>query len=243
MTLLIDNDIVHKLAQLDLLDSAVPILLEKYESLVILNTLRYKFCPPNEQRRTKMVTRYTSPVIDRIEAFINSDKVSELDCEITDLVLIEAMANSDGGLDAGEMQLLQALVDSDGSVMFTGDKRFLKAIGVSEEILTYADKLNQSFVCFEQIIIFLIKSIGFDVVKGKFLLALEAGLKVDSTLNMCFEGQQEAIEERVMNNLDKFVGYIKAEAVELTLLSNSPEWMIEHADLVAIQVVSPPQLI
>lgn len=240
MTLLIDNDIIHKLAQLDLLNVAAPFLIEKYESLVVLNTLRYKFCPPNIQKRTKVETRYTAPVIGRIEEFINGDNVNELDCEITDAVLIEAMSNSDGGLDAGEMQLLQALIDNDGSIMFTGDKRFLKAIGASDEILVYSDKLNQSFVCFEQIIIFLVKSIGFDAVKEKFLLALGAGLKVDTTLNMCFEGQQAAIEERVMANLDTFVGYLKAEGVVLTLISDSQEWMIERADLALVQV--PPLL-
>lgn len=239
MTLLIDNDIIHKLAQLNLLDLAAPILLEKYDSLVVLNTLRYKFCPSNIAKRTRVETRYTTLVIDRIEAFINNDNVIELDCEITDFALIEAMSNSDGGLDAGEMQLLQALIDGNGSIMFTGDKRFLKAIGKSEEIIAHAAILNQSFVCFEQIIIFLIKQFGFNAIKEKFLLALETGLNVDTSLSMCFEGKQNAIEERVMTNLNTFVGYLKPAGAALTLISDSPEWMIEQEGLALLQVVPP----
>lgn len=236
MTLLIDNDIVHKLAQLDLLDLAANILLERYGSLAVLNTLRFKFCPSDPQRRRKVESRYSTIVIDRLEAFINRGDINEIDCEVTDIVLVEAMSNSVDGLDIGEMQLLQTLVNGNGDMIFTGDKRFLKALQSSAEIQVYAERLNQSFVCFEQIMIFLIKSIGFEQVKNNFLLALAAGLKVDTTLIMCFEGLQNAAEERVMDNLNVFVGYLQPNGATLILISVDPIWMIDDDNVDLEQV-------
>lgn len=200
MTLLIDNDIVHKLAQLDLLHEASTLLKERYGELEVLNTLRFKFCPEKTNKRAKQEQRHTPEVINRIQNFIDT-AVTELDSEITDSYLLEAMATSDDGLDAGEMQLLQSMIDRDESTMFTGDKRFLQALAKDENLSVHMEKLEEAFVCFEQIVIFLIKQFSFAYVKGKFLLALSSGLKIDSTLRMCFEGLEQAEESRVFENL------------------------------------------
>jgi len=221
LTLLIDNDIVLKLAQLDLLDSATPLLNGKYGDLQVLRTLRYKFCPNNEVKRARLAKKYTKDILTRLMAFIDMH-VSEVDCEVTDASLINAMASSDDGLDIGEMQLLQALIESDESSMFTGDKRFLRALANDHNVVVHSDKLNQSFICFEQIIIFLINELGFDFVKHKYILALKAGLSIDTTLRMCFEGQELAEEQRVTENLSVHVGYLKVTTE--SLLSTSDDW-------------------
>lgn len=178
MTLLIDNDVVHKLAQLDLLEVATPLLIKEYENLLVLNTLRYKFCSSKTTNRIKQEKRYGAEVVSRIQIFIDAH-VNEIDIEVTDLALIEAMVNSEDGLDIGEMQLLQAMLKSTDSSMFTGDKRFLIALAKDENIAVLVDQIEQSFVCFEQIIIFLINNLGFDFVKERYISALNSGLKIE----------------------------------------------------------------
>ncbi|MCE7604510.1 hypothetical protein [Vibrio fluvialis] len=223
MTLLIDNDIVHKLAQLDLLEDATPLLRERYGNLEVLNTLRFKFCPAKASKREKQDRKHTPEVTSRIQNFIDTE-ATEVDCEITDVALLEAMAMSDDGLDVGEMQLLQSMIGRDESIMFTGDKRFLKALAQDENISMHMEKLEEAFVCFEQIMIFLIKEFSFEYVKQKFLLALSLGLKVDSTLRMCFEGLELANESRVFENLQLNVASLRRDTQ--SYLSNLTAWVI-----------------
>lgn len=223
MALLIDNDVVHKLAQMDLLEPAVTILKEKYGELKILNTLKFKFCHTDSGKRSRLEKRFTKTVIDRIEAFINSG-ITEVDCEITDEALITAMVSSDEGLDVGEMQLLQALIDGEESNFFTGDKRFLKALAASEKLsTTHGEKLKHCFVCFEQIMSFLIKSLGFDLVKQKYIQAKQLGLNLDSVLRACFGGSGiEALEANVQQSLGSYVSDLMLETIDL--LSKSEVW-------------------
>ncbi|ELB2787681.1 TPA: hypothetical protein NKR24_000898 [Vibrio parahaemolyticus] len=223
MALLIDNDIVHKLAQLDLLEQAKPLLQQKYGELQVLNTLRFKYCPPVQARRNRVVRRFTQEVVDRVQAFIDSEVV-EIDCTVTDSALIDAMDQSDDGLDIGEMQLLQALIDADEACMFTGDKRFLKALVSSQGITqSHTDKLEQSFVCFEQVMTFLIKKIGFEVVKQKYIEAKQSGLELDSALRVCFGGSgTQAQETVVQNNLVSHVQTLREDTERL--LSTSEDW-------------------
>lgn len=223
MALLIDNDIVHKLAQLDLLEQAKPLLQEKYGDLQVLNTLRFKYCPSSASKRARVIKRYTEEVVDRMQAFID-DGIREIDCVLTDLTLIEAMDESSDGLDAGEMQLLQALIDAEEACMFTGDKRFLTALASSEGITqAHVDKLEQSFVCFEQIMCFLIKQIGFDVIKQKYIDAKQSGIELDTALRVCFGGSgTQAQETTVQDNLRSHVDTLRSSTA--SLLSNSSDW-------------------
>lgn len=223
MALLIDNDIVHKLAQLDLLEQAKYLLQKKYGELQVLNTLRYKYCPSVKVKNDKAVKRYTQEVVSRMRVFIDAD-ISEIDCEITDATLIEAIDISVDGLDIGEMQLLQALINGRKSCMFTGDKRFLKALansnGISE---AHTEKLENSFVCFEQIISYLIKSIGFESVKQKYIHAKQTDLNLDAALRACFGGSGDESQEKIVQDqLQRYVGSLRAETANL--LSNSEDW-------------------
>ncbi|MFK5969894.1 MAG: hypothetical protein QM487_07215 [Candidatus Marithrix sp.] len=108
MALLIDNDIVDKLATLDLLQETGELLRTKFGKLFILDTLKYKLCPKKLSKRKKL----NPIVITRIEVFIEKD-IAKISIEVKDEDLINAMASTNG-LDAGEMQLLQVLFDKEG---------------------------------------------------------------------------------------------------------------------------------
>lgn len=220
MALLLDNDVVDKLAQLDLLQETKALLISKFGRLMILNTLKYKLCPRNESKRKKR----NATVMSRIEDFIKEKDIIEIDCDIEDEDLIKVLTTNTEGLDAGEMQLFQALFEHENELFFTGDKRFLKAISMFDFLDEKLKQVNGSVICFEQIIYFLITELGFELVKTKFIQALEAEIKVDNTLKFCFEGQHQAVEKRVLENLSIQIGYVRKDSGQL--LSVSKEWLL-----------------
>lgn len=219
MALLLDNDVVEKLAQLDLLQETKTLLTTEFGQLKILDTLKYKLCPKKESKRKKR----NATVMNRIENFIKED-IIEISCEIEDEALINAIATNPVGLDAGEMQLLQALFDSENELLFTGDKRFLKALANIDALEKKLEKISGSFICFEQIIYFLIKELGFEQVKAKFVQALEEKIDIDKALKCCFEGREQAVEELVIKNLSTlYIDDIRKETG--SLLSVSEKWL------------------
>jgi|GEM_PF-302973 len=218
MSLLIDNDVVHKLAQLDLLNPSITILEREFGELCVLKTLKYKFCPSvdNEAKRRRAVSIYGVEIVRRIEMFLE-DVCCRVDKEVSDSVFIDILTENDNAFDAGEMQLLQELVDAEDDLMFTGDKKFLKALAKEERLQSKLPIIEKRFVCFEQILCLLIKELGFDPIKNKFLLLLSSGKKCDITLKMCFEGHDEAKHDRVIDNLYTHIKYLREETGNLLL--------------------------
>ncbi|WP_426358790.1 hypothetical protein ACPUVO_00625 [Pseudocolwellia sp. HL-MZ19] len=90
MALLLDNDIVHKLAQLDMLDDAINVLNVDYGDIFVLDTMRFKYCSPsNSSKRANQNSKYGAEVVIRIERFIT--KVKLISDQVTDTDLIEAI--------------------------------------------------------------------------------------------------------------------------------------------------------
>ena len=215
MALLLDNDIVEKLAQLDLLPEAKNLLKAKFGQLMILNTLRYKLCPQRESQRKKR----NATVMSRIEDFIK-DNISEINCVVDDKDLIDALVTNPEGLDAGEMQLLQTLLKPENEMLMTGDKRFLKAI--SKFDFLEGKQINGNMVCLEQIIYFLIKELGFEKIKSKVIQALESDIPIDTALRACFGSRHLAVQETVFESLHNYINDIRKDSG--SLLSTGEEW-------------------
>lgn len=215
MALLIDNDIVHKLAQLDLLKYAVPLLTEIYGDLKVLDTLRYKFCHTNLQRREKSDRKYNQVVTKRIETFLNSNEVEEISVTVNDSQLLDAM-NSLESLDAGEMQLLQSLFNEKENLLFTGDKRFLKALTKAELLQSKLVEVEKKFISFEQIISFLIEKLSFEKVKEHYIAALDLkDITLDMSLRVCFGKRELATKSEVVENLFRYINELKEETGNL----------------------------
>lgn len=210
MALLIDNDVVDKLAELDLLQEAGELLRSKFGDLIILDTLKFRLCPKKSSKRKKR----NDIVMGRIESFIENG-VIEISLEVTNEQLLNAIEEDVKGLDIGEMQLLQALFDKNNEMLLTGDKRFLKALVNTPSLDDTLKTVDESFICFEQIILFLMSELDFEFIKTKFVLALNMGLKLDATLKQCFEGQDEAVKSQVIQNLNTHIEYLRQESGQL----------------------------
>ncbi|MDD2724664.1 MAG: hypothetical protein PHH59_11670 [Methylovulum sp.] len=217
MALLLDNDVVHKLAQLDLLMDASKLLRKEFGGLKILDTLKFKFCPKPEDtaKRAKAEKKYGVVVVKRIDDFLHSG-ISEISQAVQDTDLMNAMI-SDEDLDTGEMQLLQALFDEKEQLLFTGDKRFLKALAETELLSDRLTDIQEKFVCLEQLMCFLIKNLSFTVINGKFVGAVNSQTPLlDTTLRVCFGSKREnAIENEVIENLVNEIGHLKKQTKNL----------------------------
>ncbi|MGT3282471.1 hypothetical protein [Yersinia enterocolitica] len=193
MAVLLDNDVVLKLAQLDLLTDGCKLLTRNYGKLFVLDTLVYQLRGKNTLRR------YGAEAIKRVSDCLTQGDFLLFGEAITDPRLI-SLQNDFDNLDEGEMRLVQGLLNHH-DLLLSGDKRFLKAIadtGFIEEA-----SLNNRFVCLEQVICFLINELSLDHVNEKATIAFQGEYRVDSALRTCIgHGRTyEHVIEGLLNQL------------------------------------------
>ena len=226
MDLLLDNDVVYKLAAFDLLSEAMTALNAAECTVFVLNTL------PFQARGRKIIQRYGEATLTRLNSFVNSHNL--LDREVTNPELIAAM-NETRGLDIGEMQLLSALVESSVSnLMLTGDKRFMKTLARCSALSSMVESVRGKFISLEQIILCVIECFSFDDIKEK----IASGIEHDTCIRLCFGGVDYAEKDRTKENLLHHINELQKETDNLlihneTLLSNienNPESEIEDPD-------------
>ncbi|EAX8479362.1 hypothetical protein NU090_004375 [Salmonella enterica] len=175
MAVLLDNDVVLKLAQLDLLADGCKLLTRNYGQLYVLDTLVYQLRGKAANRR------YGAEAVQKVQDCLAQGVFITFDEVISDQRLIELQNNFDN-LDEGEMRLVQGLLNHH-DLLLSGDKRFLKAIaetGFIEEAT-----LNNRFVCLEQVICFLINELSLEYVNEKATIAFQGENRVDSALRTC----------------------------------------------------------
>ncbi len=173
-----------------------------YGSIHVLATLRFQ---ANSRR---MVKRLGEECLKKVIAF--ADRVKECDTVASiDLVLAAEQCK---GLDAGELQLLQALLDGSGDgLMLTGDKKFLNALATTPTLKDQVDQLQGRFVSLEQIVSLLIDKHGFERVRDAVANAVEhSDDQWDSTLRSCFAGLRSAQAENVQQGLKSYIGDLKS---------------------------------
>lgn len=218
MSVLLDNDVVLKLAQLGLLTEGCSLLSQEYGQLIVLDTLYYQL------NGKKMREKYGDEIIDLIKALINTGMLNIFDRKITDSKLIE-LQNTHDDLDEGEMRLLQGLID-DQDLLFSGDKRFIKEI--SKTSIIKDKNLANRFVCIEQIICFLINRLGIELVDEKATSAFSIA-EIDKALRNCI-GSGRSIEHVYFSTLS----YINE--LPSNLLSNTQNWVLYEYQSIEIAI-------
>lgn len=215
MSLFLDNDVVYKLAQMDLLEEAVQALGFTLSSVQVLNTLRFH---ANSRRIKK---RLGEDALKKVITFI--DSVNECDTPASTELLIAAEGVK--GLDPGELQLLQALLDSPNEkIMITGDKNFLRAFANTSVLYDSVQKLQEKFISFEQIVLCLMGSIGFDRVKRAISNALQVNQSkqpFDMTMRICFGNVDHILEEDVRERLESYISDLRRNTLGLLLQFNT----------------------
>ena len=209
MAVLLDNDVVLKLAQLDLLADGCKLLTSKYGQLYVLDTLVYQL------RGKSSLRRYGAAALERVQQCLSQGTFLIFEELITDPRLIHLQNNFEN-LDEGEMRLLQGLLNHQ-DLLLSGDKRFLKAIAETGFIEDAA--LNNRFVCLEQVVCFLINELSLEHVNAKASLAFKGECRVDSALRTCIGNGRthEHVVEGVLQQLRE---------LPATLLSIELHWRL-----------------
>lgn len=213
MAVLLDNDVVLKLAQLDLLDDGCRILTRQYGQLYVLDTLVYQL---SGRSATK---RYGPEAIARVTNFIENRDFLLFEELITDSRLV-TLQNDFDNLDEGEMRLVQGLLNHH-DLLLSGDKRFLKALAETGFIEDAA--LNNRFVCLEQVICFLINELSLDHVNDKATVAFQGEFRVDSALRTCI-GRGRSLEHVFQGILQQL------QELPNALLSIEKHWTLASPD-------------
>lgn len=196
MTLFIDNDIIHKLAACDLLESGIATLKSDASAVRILSTFKHRFGLTNENRRAKMEKQLGVPTFGRILTF--QETVAEIDAvSPTRLALFEDYP----AIDAGEAMLFIAASENPESFVITGDKRSLRCLASAERCQEIIQSLSGRVICFEQLIAYIISQQGFDKSKSKIVPAIDC----DTALRAAFGMGLDAEEKQVLRVLNSYV--------------------------------------
>ena len=145
MMVIIDNDVVKKLAKWDLLDELVQLLGGNMDYIYLLPSCYYALCYP--EKPSKGIRRCgDQATIDRIKAFCKNSKVLPKPTQdewLTELIKIP-------GIDPGEVLIFITGYEKPKSLTYIGDKRSLIALTGAAIVKTIHDSLLGRIKCLEQ---------------------------------------------------------------------------------------------
>lgn len=209
MTLFVDNDVIKKLAALDLLDPAIEALGFKVEESFVLDTAKYKFLADKSEKFEKGKKKYGARTHPRIVEFLGRAQsiVDQFDQDLHD-----ALASVEN-IDDGEAVLLSATASNDGALLTTGDKRCIAALASAEGCQGTAKKLEGRIICVEQVILRVISHTGFDKVLEKAIPGLPE--LQDNALRVAFGSGAQTKRENAEEALTRYVAELRVTAAGL----------------------------
>lgn len=191
MDVFVDNDVIIKLAQYDLLDDLLDIAKGKGITWVVLDSLYYVVGIEKPAQAAKYFAKGDVP--SSIHRLLDGSKyasLESLEANILFTTLNEPM------LDAGELILMICASEAEDSGVFTGDKRALRAV----HNLVVDNKMNLSdciFISLECAIkILLIQSDANDVIRK-----IRNNPHVDKALTNCFR----CAEVQIVDGIDSYI--------------------------------------
>lgn len=206
MNLFIDNDVVHKLARLNLTSPAMRALAQSGGSLRVLGTARYKFhVDKPEKGRAKFGSRVHPRIVDFLSHCQRVD--DEFDQGTHDR--LSGVADIDGG----EAMLLAASLLFPDSRLVTGDKRCLIALATDAACRDDVAALAGRVVCFEQAVLKTIEHIGFE---SLFSLVLPELDEIDDVaLRVVFGSREKTTETSARAALRSYVEDLRKKTAGL----------------------------
>lgn len=208
MTLFVDNDVIKKLASLDLLDEALAAMGKRIEDTYVLDTARFKF---NTGKPAKGVASYGIRTHPRICKFVLAAKpiTDNFDPSVSDI-----LAEIDG-IDPQDAVLLSAAHATEGSLLTTGDKRCLRALAGAPSARSIASSLAGRVICVEQVISRVINSAGFETVIAKVVPGLTE--LQDTAVKTVFGSGATTTQRNAEMALDHHIRELRAETGALLI--------------------------
>lgn len=196
MIYFLDNDILLKLAAFDLLNETIGALDCSRENLRVLETARFVF-----RSNRKVSAKYSAEIRARAIDFIK-------DCQTVNPAASPEFIGLSQMLDLGEATLVAATREVSTFVLMTGDKRCLQALAAQVDMMAVRERLQGRIVCLEQVILLLIRDMGFERVLQQVLPAVDC----DTALRACFGSGELALERNVIEALEGYVEALRHDA-------------------------------
>lgn len=196
--LLVDNDVLIKLAHWGLLDHLPPSFDLGWHHVAALTSLRFR------ARRcdTKL---FKSPAV-ATDLAAHLEHTAEIPAgDAADLSRLQGIVD----LDAGEVELVAACLADPGALLITGDKRALSALANAcpPDI---AARLSGRVICLEQLLTLIALKTSFGLVINGVLQYLE----LDSTLRSVV-GPTGCTEPTFLAGMTSYISHLRGQTSEL----------------------------
>ena len=217
--LLLDVDVVIKLAAYDLLDviahpGCAP---DCSGRRGVIATTRFV-----ARKRLRRKTADTGSAQDRLAAFLgNAVELEPTEDELRLAAHIEAEAAITGlELDSGESQLCAIAVARGIPALLTGDKRAIAAAEALLETVAELAALTERIACLEQAMTLAVQRLGALPVRARVM----AELGMDTAINICFQFTSPAVDEAFEpSGLASFINSVRASAPTLLIPGDTLE--------------------
>jgi hypothetical protein len=198
----VDNDIIVKLAALDLCDEAFRALGLRDGDIQVLPTAKFRLYVA--KNREKGILRWGAETHGRIRAFLSQVGETPGSPDRDDE---QSLANI-LGVDAGEAILFSAASRIPDSRMVTGDKRSIAALASEPKCKELVQKLAGRVVCLEQVVRDTIDKLGFATV----LPRVTPGIHQDNTLGIVFSSGILTPETHVRDGLQSYIEDLRKDS-------------------------------
>ena len=199
MTAFVDNDIIFKLASIDLFDAALLALGVRLADVCVLPTAKFKLYAAKNQEKGR--ARYGDQAHQRIVKFLSD--VQEIDDEPSrkDVPILTNVI----GIDAGEALLISSASRNLNSRLVTGDKKSLIALKGSPLCETIVVSLQGRCICLEQLVAKAIDNEGFD----RVLARVAPATGCDTVIRAAFGSGHETSERSAREALTAYTEDLK----------------------------------
>ncbi len=191
MDVFVDNDVIIKLAQYDLLGDLLDIAKGKGITWVVLDSLYYIIGIENQTQAAKYFANGDVP--HSIFKLLDGSKYASLESLEANMLFTTL---NEPMLDAGELILMICASEAEDSGVFTGDKRALRAIHklVGDNKMNLSDCIFISLEC--AIKVLLIQNDVNDIIRK-----VRNNPHVDKALSNCFR----CVEEQIVDGIDSYI--------------------------------------
>jgi hypothetical protein len=210
----LDNDIIHKLVALNLFYDAIDALQVDRSNMQVLPTARYVFL-----KQKKNAKQYSDVVWDAVIAVVNGCKPIQVESDAACLAEIEYLSQFQNEIHVGEQQLILATRSTPDFLLLTGDKFCMKALPQLEADIY--QRLAGRVICFEQVVLLLIRRLGFELVKERVVPMGES----DLALRACFGSGERATESNVVLALEGYIEELRRLAPGLLVDMSQRGWL------------------
>ena len=198
--LFLDNDAIHKLSIVYLLDEAIETLAGNEAETFVLSTFKFRWKKKSKALPADVLVLVTA-LLSRSKELTATPKPE----------LLEQMANVDG-IDEGEAILFALAADDDLALVTTGDKRSIRALAQTAECAGLVAALAGRVVILEQVLLRLIEAKGFPFVHDRVLRCQDLS---DTALRSAFGSREQATEQGVVDALNYYIEDLRKVAGSL----------------------------